>query len=309
MENRNRNLFLTLVFIAGAFAAVFALSSRLETTRPALPEGFEDRDLALQGVRLKGYSLGMEGLISDWYWMESLQYIGGKILRNPQIKVSIDNLNPLNPRLLYPYIDNATSLDPHFTAPYYYGAVVLPAIDPQLAIRITEKGIANNPNEWRLYQHLGYTYWRLKEYESAADAYQRGAKIAGAPQFMQMMVAQMRSEGGSRDTARAIYQQMFDGAENDQTRELARLRLLELDSFDDRDQIRIALDKFKAQNGRCVNNWGELLPFMRDLKLPRGREFLIDRNNNLLDPLLVPYVLRKEDCDVSINYADSKIPS
>ncbi len=309
MDRANRKLIITLALAIVGFGAVFALSGRLETIRPPQPEGFEDQDLALKGAGLRGYALGFEGLLADWYWMESLQYIGGKILRNPQIKVSIDDLNPLNPRLLYPYLDNATTLDPRFKAPFYYGAVVLPAIDKQQAVRIAEKGIASNPDEWRLYQYLGFIYWRLEEYDKAADVYERGAKIDGAPKFMQMMVAQMRSQGGSRDTARAIYQQMFDGAEDGQTKDLAALRLLELDSFDDRDQIRAALGQFKDQNNRCANNWTEIFPILKNLKLPRGRQFLIDKNNELLDPTGVPYILKRETCDVSINYEKSKLPS
>jgi hypothetical protein len=57
---------------------VFGLSRFVEANRPALPENYADEDLALQGARLKGYALGFEGLIADWYWMKSLQYIGDK---------------------------------------------------------------------------------------------------------------------------------------------------------------------------------------------------------------------------------------
>lgn len=310
MNTRNgKDLLLTLLLIAGGFGAVFALSGRLEAARPPMPEGFEDQDLALQGARVRGFALGMEGLAADWYWMQSLQYIGNKILKNPGIKVSLDNLTPLNPRLLYPYLDNATTLDPKFNAPYHYGAVVLPAIDPKQAVLIAEKGIANNPGDFRLYQHLGFIYWKLGDYEKAAEVYDRASKVEGAPAFLKMMVAQMRTEGGSRGTARAIYQEMYDSAENTQTRELAELRLKELDSFEDRDEIRAALNRFRERNGRCVANWAELLPSLVGVKLPRGRQFLIDRNNQLLDPTLVPYYLDREKCDVSVDLAKSKIPT
>lgn len=310
MNTRNaKDLILTLLLVAAGFGAVFALSGRLEAARPPMPEGFEDQDLELHGARLKGFSLGMEGLAADWYWMQSLQYIGNKILKNREIKVSLDNLTPLNPRLLYPYLDNATTLDPKFTAPYHYGAVVLPAIDPKLAVLIAEKGIANNPEDFRLYQHLGFIYWKLGDYQKAAEVYERASKITGAPPFLKMMVAQMRSAGGSRETARAVYQEMYDSAENTQTRDLADLRLKELDSFEDRDEIRAALARFRERTGRCAANWGELIPYLTGVKLPRGRQFLIDKNNQLLDPTLVPYVLDREKCDVSIDLAKSKIPN
>jgi tetratricopeptide (TPR) repeat protein len=302
-----QSLIFAAIVIIG-YAAVFALAGRLESARPALPEGYADRDLELQGARLKGFALGNEGLLADWYWMQSLQYIGRKIIDNPEAKVSIDNLKPLNPRLLYPYLENSTSLDPKFKAPYLYGAIVLPAIDPEQAIAIAEKGIRENPSEFRLFQHLGFIHWRLGNYEKASEVYARGAAIPGAPPFLQLMAAQMKSQGGSRETARAIYRQMADESEG-QSRDLALLRLAELDFFDERDALRPALNAFRERNGRCAARWSELFPLLKTVKLPGGREFRIDRNDNLVDPTGVPYLLDTEGCDVRIDVDRSKIPT
>src|SRR5688572_17987394 len=115
------------------FALVIAISSSLENARPVLPPDYADSDLALQGKKLKGYSLGAEGLIADWYWMQSLQYLGGKIVSSEDETVRIDDLTALNPRLLFPYLENATELDPKFTAAYSFGAIVLPGVDPAKA--------------------------------------------------------------------------------------------------------------------------------------------------------------------------------
>lgn len=299
---------LTAVIILFGLVVVFALSSFLENNRPPLPENFEDQDLLLQGSKIKDYTLGFNGLIADWYWMQSLQYIGDKISKSEETTINLENLQPLNPRLLYPLLDNATSLDPHFLAAYSYGAIVLPAIDPNQAIKIAEKGIANNPNEWRLYQHLGYIYWRLKNFDKAAETYEQGAKIKDSPAFMKMMAAQMKTQGGSRDTARIMYEQMLAEAQDSQTKEIASLRLLQLDSLDEREAIQNALNTFKNQHSRCVNNWTEVLPLLRDVKLPNNKDLRIDKSNNLVDPSGIPYLLNNEKCTVSLDVKLSKIP-
>jgi tetratricopeptide (TPR) repeat protein len=303
-----KTLGLSAIILVG-FAAIFGLSNFLERSRPPLPEGSEDTDLALQGTRLKGFSLGLEGLIADWYWMQSLQYIGNKVVKSEQ-DINLEDLRPLNPRLLYPMLDTATDLDPHFLTVYSYGAVVLPAINPEQAIKIAEKGIANNPNEWRFYQHLGYIYWRLQNYEKAAQVYSEGAKIAGAPPFLRMMAAQMKNQGGSRETARAIYEQMFAEAEDRQTRENAAIHLLKLDSMDERDAIRPALEEFKKKNNRCAADWREVFPQLRGLKTRRGSALRFDTATLApVDPTNVPYLLQNTDkCDVSVNIELSKIP-
>lgn len=219
----------TAIIVAG-FAAIVPLSGFIESRRPHLPEGFGDSDLTMNGSRLKGFVFGAEGLIADWYFVRSLQYIGDKMMSLKSENLNIDDLSDLNPRLLYPMLENATDLDPHFIAAYSYGAVVLPAIDKEKAIEFANKGITHNPAEWRLYHHLGYIYWRLGQYDKAAEIYGRGAAIQGSPSFMRLMAASMKTTGGSRETARAIYQEMLDGSDDESIRITAARRLKELDS-------------------------------------------------------------------------------
>ena len=307
MSNSTKTIVAAAAVIIVGFAAVFGLSNFLEKAKPPVPENYADHDLALRGGRLKGFSFGLEGLIADWYWMQSLQYIGNKVVKT-EGDINIENLTALNPRLLYPYLDTATDLDPHFMAVYSYGAVVLPAINAEQAVKIAEKGIRNNPQEWRLYHQLGYIYWRLGNYEKAAEVYAQGAKIEGAAPFMQLMAAKLKSEGGSRETAREMYRQMAAGSEDKQVRENAELRLLELDSLDERDAIRAALKNFKERQNRCANNFQEILSQLLNIKLPGGKDFRVDNQKNLVDPTGAPYVLDKQTCDVQLDREKTKLP-
>jgi len=296
-----------VILIAG-FAAAFGLTGYVEAKRPALPPGFVDADLNMNGSELRGYAFGMEGLIADWYFMRSLQYVGDKLLSQRDKTIDLNDLRGLNPRLLYPMLENATDLDPHFIAAYSYGAVVLPAIDPQKAIAIAEKGIANNPKHWRLYQHLGYIYWRLGQFEKASEIYEKGSNIAGASPFMRMMAASMKTEGGSRQTARAIYSEMVTTSEDEQVRSTAERSLQALDSMDERDAIDKALGEIKGQYGRCVNSLVEILPVLHSVRLPEGREFRLDNSNRLVDPSGAPYLLDKENCRVKLDPERTGLP-
>jgi tetratricopeptide (TPR) repeat protein len=304
-SNSTKSLLLVAVIIFG-FIVVFLLSGFIEKNNTALPDGFEDEDLTLQGAKLKGFALGFEGLIADWYWMKSLQYIGDKIIKSNQ-PITLDNLKPLNPRLLYPYLDNASDLDPRFTAIYEYGAIVLPSIDETQAIKIAEKGVANNPEQWRLYHYLGFTYWTFKEYEKASQIYEKGSTIKDAPAWMKLMSAKIRIDGGSRDTARTIYRQMFEQATDENIRKSAELRLYQLDSLDEQEVINSVLQNFKAKTGRCANNLKEILPLLKNVKLPDGKDFHLDKSNNLIDPSGAPYLFDNKNCIVNLS-PDSQIP-
>ncbi|MDQ3634488.1 MAG: hypothetical protein M3405_08265 [Acidobacteriota bacterium] len=231
-----------------------------------------------------------------------------KFLDSNDRNLNLEDLTSLNPKLLYPLLDNAATLDPHFLEVYSYGAIVLPAINPEQAIKITEKGIANNPYEWRLYHHLGFIYWKLKNYKKASEVYEKGSKIKNAPPFMKLMAAKLQNDGGSRETARHIYEQMFDEAQDTQTKENAGIRLLELDSFDEREAIQKVLSQFKEQKGRCAKNWQEILPLLQSVKLPTGKDFRVDDKGNIVDPTDAPYLLDKENCEIKLDTEKTKIP-
>jgi tetratricopeptide (TPR) repeat protein len=305
--NRLKQTFLALAVIVFGFAAVYGLSDFLENNSPPAPAEIGEEDLTLQGAKLKGFALGAEGLIADWYWMKSLQYVGDKI-NATEGDINIDNLKPLNPRLLYPYLDNAATLDPKFYGVYEYGAVVLPTVNAAQAVELVKKGIENNPQDYRFYHHLGYIYWRLGEFEKAAQIYSEGSQVPNAPPFLRMMAAKMKSEGGSRETARTIYRQMATESEDSKVKENAALRLAELDSLDERDAIRAALQNYREKTNRCANTLQEILPLLRPVKLPGGQDFRLDKSSNLVDPSGAPYLLDKQTCDVNLDTTKTKIP-
>ena len=296
---------LATIIVAGLVSAFF-LTRYLEANRPTLPSGYEDSDLAFEGSRMKGFAFGAEGLLADWYWMKSLQYLGGKISGVGLNNLNLDDLTPLNPRLLYPYLNNATDLDPHFMAPYSYGATVLPAIDPKQAIALTEKGIENNPEQWRLRQYLGYIYWKTGDYEKASEVYQQGSEVAGAPSFFKMMAARMKTEGGSRQIARDMYKQILEDSQDDVSRQSAELRLMQIDSLEERELLNSALAEYRGSNSKCPTSWTEIFPIVQR-KAKSGPSLRIDKSNNFVDPGGEPYVIDSRTCTAELG-PKTKVP-
>ncbi len=309
MERANitSTIIATIILIA-CFSAIVAISRPLESAKPTLPETVADSDLSMNGSRLKGFALGMEGLLADWYWMRSLQYLGDKMIKHRGPSIDYEDLTPLEPRLLFPLLENAVELDPHFIGAYSYGAIVFPAIDKQKAIEFASKGIANNPAEWRLYQHLGYIYWRLGDFDKAAETYEKGAAIPGSSSFMRLMAASMRTEGGSRATARSIYRQMLAESPDEPVRITASRRLKELEWLDEKEAINKVLADFREKNGRCSTSFGEVGEMLLQTDLPEGRQFRVDSSRRLVDPTGAPYVLDKENCVVTLDREKTELP-
>lgn len=279
---------LASVVIVGMVCAML-LVRWTDSLRPPPDPQLIDESLYLNSKTAKRVSLGFNGLAADWYWMRSLQYVGRKIM-DTSGPVPLDDLSGLNLKLLAPLLDTATTLDPEFLDPYEYAAIVLPAVDVEQAIRITQKGIDANPNAWMLYHHLGYIYWQQHNYQGASEMYDRGAQIPGAPAWMQAMKAKMVADGGSRDTAREIYTRMFEQSEDAQVKDMARKRVLQLDSLDRVDQLKKILNTYRDRVGKCPAYWTDL-----GSRAP-------------LDPTGVPYILKPGTCVVELN-PKSEIPA
>jgi tetratricopeptide (TPR) repeat protein len=288
-----QTLYLSFVLIAG-MAVTVMLARSIDAQRPAPDPNAIDESLYLNPKTARRVSLGFNGLVADWYWMRSLQYVGKKII-NVSEDVPIDSLSQLNLKLLAPLLDTATTLDPEFLDPYEYAAVVLPAIDVEAAIRILRKGIDLNASAWRLYHHLGYIYWQQKDYEAASDMYRRGSELPGAPAWMAAMTAKIAAEGGSRDTAREIYTRMYEQAVDEKVKDMARRRLMQLESLDQRDALRKLLNAYKTRVGQCPATWKEMLPVLRSLRIP------VDQSGAPLDPSQAPYQLKPGACETDLD--------
>lgn len=291
---------LALMVVVGMACAVLLLRWT-DTLRPPADPAAIDESLYLNGKTARRISLGFNGLMADWYWMRSLQYVGKKIISTPE-DVQIDSLGKLNLKLLAPLLDTATTLDPEFMEPYEYAAMVLPGVDVQQAIRITQKGIDANPNAWKLYHHLGYIYWQQHDYQAASEMYGRGAQIPGAPAWMEAMKAKMVGDGGSRATAREIYKRMYEQASEEQVKDMARKRLLQLDSFDQRDILRKLFADYKTRTGKCPDSWREIEPVLRSLRIP------VDQSGAPLDPSRTAYVLKAGECEADLDWRKSGVP-
>lgn len=290
-------LSLTILFGLGSAAG---LNRWIEVNRPPVDSKMEEEKLYVTGAAARRMSLSFNGLVADWYWMRSLQYVGRKVIKQGE-KVQFGDLGTLDLNLLYPLLDTATTLDPQFIAVYEYGGVVLPSINDEDAIKLLKKGIENNPTKWRLFQHLGYIYWQRGDYKTASEVYAAGAKLPGVPGWMQAMSARMLVEGGSRDTAREIYTRIYEQSEERTIKRMAELRLKQINSLDERDLIRRVLSDYRAQKGSCPSAWREVA-----VRLQAAHLRLDPDTGAPLDPADTPYVL-KDGCDVDLSL-DSEVP-
>jgi tetratricopeptide (TPR) repeat protein len=287
--------------------ALYPLQRSIDNASPR--EVISDETLYLSADAVKRMSLGLEGLAADIYWIRTVQYFGRKLIDGGE-QVSSGGSRGVRMDLLAPLLNIVVTLDPHHLAAYRFGAIFLPERDMNAAIALLEKGIRENPDDWRLYQDLAYIYWqagnsksgeeRAAYYAKAAEWYDKGSGVPGALWWMRDLAGYMRIAGGSREAAYAIYSSYLN-SEDEKIRNQAILRLKQLRSLDDLDVINEALADYRKATGACPP---DLRPLASTL---RARKLTVNDANLALDPDGFAYEVDAASCKAKLQ-GGSTIP-
>jgi hypothetical protein len=254
------------------FIALAALQNRIDAGARALAP--ENQELLLRSPSaVKNLSLGYDSLLADIYWTRAVQYYGARA-----------GIEGARFELLWPLLDIATSLDPKLIVAYRFGAIFLSEPPPagagraDLAVELVKRGIAENPDNWYLSGDLGFLYyWRLKDYPAASAAYLVGSKIPNAPSWLKMMAARIAEKGGSLETSRVIWSEIYESTQDKTVRRQAMETLRQLRVLEDEAEIDRLAQEYSKRSGHFPASTAE----MHDAGLLRGIP---------VDPAGYPYI-------------------
>jgi len=271
--------FLSLVLF---FGAVYGIQSRIDDTLGQY-RATEEILYLDSGDAMKRVLLGFDSVTADLYWLRTVQYFGGKRL----LETSKDY------NLLGPLLNITIELDPNFKIAYSYGATFLSepfptgAGQPLKGIEIIDKGTARHPEHWRFYLDKGFIYfWFLNDYEKAAEVFLEGSKLPGAPYWMVAIASRMVTRGGDRETARHLWQMLYEGAETRQQRDNATIHLKQLDALDEMDLLSKVIGTFHQRAGRYPLGWQELVDtgFLEKIPVdPTGTAYVLNPETHAVE--------------------------
>jgi hypothetical protein len=225
-------------------------------------------------------ALGYEAIAADVYWMRSVVYFGRQRLSEHADK---------NYDLLYPLLNLVTSLDPRFIVAYRFGAIFLSESPPggpgrpDLAIQLLQRGLDHSPERWEYARDIGFVYyWHYRDFEKAAQWFQRASEVPGAPVWLTTTAATVLATGGDRASARLLWRQLFDTADVEYLKREAAIRLAQLQALDEIDQLNELLWRYEARTQRFPQTWEELVAarVLRGVPLdPAGEPYTIEPLN------------------------------
>ena len=273
--------FLALVLLVG-LAGVWQLQHDIDQQKNSIQT--EQDQLALRSPRvMQAVSLEYAPLMAAIYWTRAVQYFGEK-----------HRLHQANLDLLWPLLDITTTLDPHLMPAYRFGSMFLSDRPPRgegrpdLAVKLLERGIQANPDEWRLYQDLGNVYYfDAKNYVKASEAFAEGSKNPQAMIWMKIMAAKIAAEGESPETSYFLWQQVYQSTKDPDVRKNAEehIKLVKVEL--DLKEINRLADAFEQQAKRRATRMNDLVQAGLLKGLPS-------------DPAGYPYVLG-EDGQAKLN--------
>jgi tetratricopeptide (TPR) repeat protein len=278
-----------LLLVSLAMAAFTA--RKLDMMRP---EGSLDEVLYLQSPRVvKFMSLGYTGLAASIYWTRAVQYFGTKHFEKAK---GFDLL----PKLL----DLTVDLDPHLIPAYSFGAIFLAQQPPEgagmpdKAVEFVERGIRENPDYWRLYYNLGFIHFiERHDYKAAAEAFERGSKVPGANPAIKTMAALMEQRAGNTQTARLLWNSIYESTEEPAIRKNALTRLVALKVDEDVWQLESAVRMYQQRKGKFPESWQDLRAegLLRGVPTdPSGEVYKLSPDGRVLvqDPQKFPFIQR-----------------
>jgi hypothetical protein len=271
-----------VVLVVGALLAAAAGLQRVrEEKYPSTP--IADATLYVtSGNALRRMTAGYNALAADLYWIRAIQYYGDiklkqgdaalALQRNPLLAPGPSRGAPADYSLLYPLLDLTTSLDPRFNIAYRFGAIFLAeaypggAGRPDLAVALLEKGLRERPDRWEYMQDIGFVYyWWVHDYRAAAEWFNRGSQVPGAPWWLRSLAATTLAEGGDRKSSRTMWEAIRQSAEIDWLRRDAERRLSQLTALDQIDALQNLVDQVTKRDGAPPADW---TPFLGGRPLP-----------------------------------------
>jgi tetratricopeptide (TPR) repeat protein len=247
---------------------------RLHADRPS----YGDLLYLPNGKHLRLASLGQDTLFADLVYLWAIQYYS-----------SYDRSDR------YRYVQHVfgnviTELDPHFVDAYWVGALILTieAADLEGGLRLLDKGIESNPDEWVLPYLAGWESYHGGQPERATRYFDQAAAVEGAPVLVRRTRAGMAQKAGDvRQAAKWWTEVLEDETSDAASRAIAKRQLRKLQSHLHLMILNEAIGAFRERNARWPNSLEELRRSGYITDIPRtsdGRQYVYDPSSGAVQP-------------------------
>lgn len=193
------------------------------------------------GRYLKAAAMGFDAILADVLYLWSIQYYS-----NYRIEDRYRYLEHI-------YRDVITELDPRYIDPYLVGALIMTAEarQPEMALRLLDKGIEHNPADWILPFEAGYVcYNEIRDYARAARYFEIALRSPDVHPAVRRFHAEMYNRAGDPRTSLREWASIWETTGDPYVRAVAWNHVHDLRVEVDITTLREAIARFVAARGR-----------------------------------------------------------
>lgn len=234
------------------------------------------------GKYLKYATFGYSSLMADLIYIWAIQYYSSYNI--PERFKYLDHIFSI-----------ISELDPHYLAPYELGAIIAlyEAKDLDLALKILDKGLKKNPDQWIFpFQAGHYAQMFKKDYELAKKYYQKTMEIPGAPPIARRLYAHAAYKLSDYETAWEHWLEIYKTAETNRIKKIASNHLYQVKAAKDKKIIEEALKKFKSGYGHYPQTLSQLVEVNLLDSIPQdldGKEYIYNPQTGKVKPPTIPW--------------------
>jgi hypothetical protein len=202
------------------------------------------------GTLVKPLALGYHHVAADLLWLNIVQVLGEREVRQADYE------------WLFHALDVATTLDPHYVYAYDIGGVVLAELAGRVdwSNALLEKGLAANPEAWRLPFQLGFNaFFHQQNYVRAADYMAVAGRLPGRPAYVPELAARLYVEGKQPALALDFLDAMERETDDAQVLAVLQRRKSEVILERDLTMLEAAVQRYRDRVGRGPESFDELI--------------------------------------------------
>lgn len=196
---------------------------------------------------LKLMALGHEELLADIYLMQTTVYYGKHYFEHRDGKYKYE--------WLYHLFDIITDLDK-----WYYHVYMMAGHlndDPHKKVYFFKKGAQQFPEDWKMTEMVGFTYfYDLNDKAAAAPYYVKASRLGKPPMYIASLAGKFYRQAGYYESAIQILLEAAGNAESDDVRDEFLIRAETLKKIL---ELQVLAEIFKSRQGRIPVDEYELL--------------------------------------------------
>lgn len=233
------------------------------------------------GKYLKYATFGHSPLAADLIYLWAIQYYGTYEI--PDRFAYLDHIFSI-----------VNELDPRYVDPYEVGSLIAAqeAKDIPLALKILDRGLEKNPDQWIFPFEAGHIAQMVRDYDRAGEYFKKAMALPGAPDFVRRLYANSLYKTADYKSAWEIWSEIYNSTSDERVKKIASNHLYQVKAAADIQILKDAVAGFRDRYNRLPRSLDNLAAagFLKSIPKDLDEEdYVYDPRNGDVKAATIPW--------------------